>query len=126
MDEGFKKQLLENGADVETTINRFMGREDLYLNFLFKFQNDKNYESLAKHLETKQYEDAFNDAHTLKGVSANLGLNPIAEASSKMTELLRGKKTPNEINLTEVDSTKEHLGDLCTTFRNFLAMHEAD
>ncbi len=30
MDEGFKKQLLDNGANIETTVNRFM--EDYILN----------------------------------------------------------------------------------------------
>lgn len=121
MDEGFKKQLLENGADVETTIHRFMGNENLYLKFLMKFQNDRNYESLKQHLEEQKYEDAFNDAHTLKGVSANLGLDTICEASSKITELLRGKKTPEEIDLQQVNSAKEHLGELCATFRKILA-----
>ena len=99
MDEGFKKQLLDNGADIETTVNRFMGNEGLYLKFLMKFQDDRHYESLEKNLEEQKYEDAFNDAHTLKGVAANLGLDTISNASSKLTELLRGKKTPDEIDL---------------------------
>lgn len=124
MDERFKKQLLENGADIETTVKRFMGNEELYLKFIFKFQNDRNYESLEKHLEEQKYEDAFNDAHTLKGVSANLGLDTISEASSKITELLRGKKTADDIDLQQVNSVKEHLGDLCMAFRKILAENE--
>lgn len=49
MDEEFKKLLIENGADVETTIKRFMGNEGLYLKFLMKFPDDKNYESIQEH-----------------------------------------------------------------------------
>ena len=125
MDEGFKKQLLDNGADIETTVNRFMGNEGLYLKFLMKFQDDRHYESLEKNLEEQKYEDAFNDAHTLKGVAANLGLDTISNASSKLTELLRGKKTPDEIDLEQVESVKQHLGELCHIFRKLLAENKS-
>ena len=121
MNTGLKKQLLENGADVETTIDRFMGNEDFYLKFLMKLQDDRHYENLQAHLEAQKYEDAFNDAHSLKGVSANLGLNTICEASSKITELLRGKKTPEEIDLPQVNNAAKQLGELCVTFRRIIA-----
>ncbi len=125
MDEGFKKQLLDNGANIETTVNRFMGNEGLYLKFLMKFQDDRHYESLEKNLEEQKYEDAFNDAHTLKGVAANLGLDTISNASSKLTELLRGKKTPDEIDLEQVESVEQHLGELCHIFRKILAENKS-
>ena len=116
MDEEFKKLLIENGADVETTIKRFMGNEGLYVKFLMKFQDDKNYESIQEHVADGKYEDAFNDAHTLKGVSANLGLNPIYEGASKLVELLRGKQ-PEEIDVEEVNRVKDELGEKCSLFR---------
>ena len=34
MDENFRKQLEENGADVEGTLKRFMGNEALYMKFI--------------------------------------------------------------------------------------------
>ena len=119
MDEEFRKQLIENGADVETTIKRFMGNEGLYV----KFQDDKNYESIQEHIAAGQYGDAFNDAHTLKGVSANLGLNPIYEGASKLVELLRGKQ-PEEIDVEEVNRVKDELGEKCALFRKLLKEHE--
>ena len=39
MDAAFKAELEEMGMDVDTTVNRFMGNEGLYLKFLNKFQN---------------------------------------------------------------------------------------
>lgn len=123
MDEEFKKQLVANGADVETTINRFMGNEGLYVKFLMKFQDDKNYESIQEHIAAGQYGDAFNDAHTLKGVSANLGLNPIYEGASRLVELLRGKQ-PEEIDVEEVNRAKDELGEKCELFRKLLEEHK--
>jgi len=123
MDQEFRKQLIENGADVETTIKRFMGNEELYIKFLMKFQNDKNYANIQEHLAAKQYEAAFNDAHTLKGVSANLGLNSVYECVSKLVELLRGKQ-PEEIDVEEVNRVKDELGEKCSLFCKLLKEYE--
>ena len=87
MDEALKQRLAENGADVEGTLHRFMGNEALYL----KFKDDTNYRGLLNSLDGENYEEAFKYAHTLKGVSANLGLDPIGRPASALTELLRGK-----------------------------------
>ncbi|MFG6355722.1 MAG: Hpt domain-containing protein [Acetatifactor sp.] len=91
MDEALKQRLAENGADVEGTLHRFMGNEALYLKFLLKFKDDTNYRGLLNSLDGENYEEAFKYAHTLKGVSANLGLDPIGRPASALTELLRGK-----------------------------------
>ena len=101
MDANFKQQLAENGADVETTISRFMGNEAMYLKFLGKFLDDQNYKMLGENLEAKNYEEAFKCAHTLKGVTANLGLDPIQKAVSELVEEIRGKEA-GEINEARV------------------------
>ena len=40
MDEKFRKQMEENGADVNTTLKRFMGNEALYMKFIVKFLDE--------------------------------------------------------------------------------------
>ena len=102
MDADFRQKMEENGADVETTINRFMGNEAMYLKFLGKFLDDQNYKMLGENLEAKNYEEAFKCAHTLKGVTANLGLDPIQKAVSELVEEIRGKEA-GEINEARVD-----------------------
>lgn len=92
MEDSFKSLLKENGVDVEATIRRFMGNEAMYQKFLGKFIDDQNYNSLGKYLEVKDYEEAYKCAHTLKGVTANLGLIPIQQVVSELVEELRGKK----------------------------------
>lgn len=105
MSEVLKQKLKENGADVEGTLHRFMNNDALFLKFILKFKDDQNYALLKKHLDEKNYEEAFKAAHTLKGVSANLGLNPIFDRASAVTELLRGKEA-SEVDAEKVEEEK--------------------
>ena len=108
MDENFKKQLEENGADVDTTLKRFMGNEKIYLKFIKKFLDDKNFEAIENGLAQNNYEAAFAGAHSLKGVAGNLGLNPVYEAASEMSELLRNAKS-NGVDAEKVQEVKAKL-----------------
>jgi len=91
MDEKFRKQLEENGADVEATLKRFMGKDELYVKFLGKFPADKNYANLGTNLEAGAFQEAYECAHALKGVVGNLGLTPLFEKVSALVEELRNK-----------------------------------
>ena len=86
MDENFRRQLEEGGADVEGTLKRFMGNDGIYLKFLGKFPNDPNYANLGINMESANYEEAYKCAHALKGVVGNLGLTPIFENVSALVE----------------------------------------
>lgn len=108
MNEQLKQKLEENGADVDGTLHRFMGNGALFMKFLLKFKDDQNFVLLRNSLEQKDYEEAFKAAHTLKGVTANLGLTPICDSASKLTELLRGK-APSEVEADKVMQEKEAL-----------------
>lgn len=108
MDEVFKKQLEEGGADVDITLKRFMGNEAIYMKFILKFLDDKNYDVIMDCLEKKDYPGAFAGAHSLKGVSGNLGLNPVYEASSMITELLR-EKQDDEVDTEKLNEAKMQL-----------------
>ncbi len=91
MDEKFRRQLEESGADVETTLKRFVGNDAIYQKFLGKFPNDPNYANLGANIESGNYEEAYKCAHALKGVVGNLGLTPIFENVSTLVEELRNK-----------------------------------
>lgn len=62
--------------------------------FVGKFLDDGSYSELAGAMEAGQTEIAFRAAHTLKGVSANLGFEQLRSSASDLTELLRGKTGP--------------------------------
>lgn len=89
MEQKFKDELLAVGTDIQGTIARFMNKEDLYEKFLKKFLDDKSFKDLKANLENKDVEEAFKSAHTLKGVSANLGLESVHQAVAPLVEDLR-------------------------------------
>lgn len=93
MNESMKKELEEYGVDVKGVLNRFMNNEALFTKFILKFVDDKNFDSLKKAVLDKDYSEIEMYAHTLKGVSANLGIEPIYNISTKIVELVRSNNT---------------------------------
>lgn len=59
--------------------------------FLGKFLDDGSFSELTSAMAVGQTEAAFRAAHTLKGVSANLGFEQLRQSASALTEFLRGK-----------------------------------
>ena len=86
-------QLKEYGVDVDTGVARFVGKQDLYVKFLGKFLQDTSFKGLKESIEKEQYPEAFEYAHSMKGVCGNLSLSPITGQVSEMTEILRNKET---------------------------------
>jgi len=87
------EKLKEYGVDVDAAVARFVGKKDLYTKFLLKFLDDTSYNGLAESIENQKYPEAFEYAHSLKGVCGNLNLSPLTEQVTEMTEILRNKDT---------------------------------
>ena len=81
--------LQEAGVDTEGALNRFCGNAALYEKFLLKFPADENFAKIAPAIEAGDMEEALRAAHTLKGVSGNLGMQRLYEACSAMVALIR-------------------------------------
>lgn len=77
------------GVNLEETLERFIDNEDLYFRCLHKFKDDKNFDEMALAIENKDASMAFEAAHALKGVSANLGLTYLYEEIRVITEVFR-------------------------------------
>ncbi len=118
MDEKFRRQLEESGADVEATLKRFVGNDAIYQKFLGKFPNDPNYANLGANIESGNYEEAYKCAHALKGVVGNLGLTPIFENVSTLVEELRNKAN------ADVDAARaaEEWQQVKTEYEKFIAI----
>lgn len=89
MDNLVKESLENIGVNVEKTLARFMNKEEMFLRFLGKFLEEESFKKLELSVSEKNYDEAFKHAHTLKGVSANLGLGDVIENASMITEKLR-------------------------------------
>ena len=75
--------------DPKRTLARFMGNENLYLKFLKKFPDDPNMGRLAAALEADDWDGVESTAHALKGVTANLGLDPLCARYQALMDAVR-------------------------------------
>jgi Hpt domain. len=118
-------QLKEYGVDVDTGVARFVGKQDLYVKFLGKFLQDTSFEGMKNSIEQKQYLEAFEYAHSLKGVCGNLSLSPVTEQVSELTEILRNKETLSESEQQKVqellDAMTKSYGDVVQILKQHLA-----
>ncbi len=119
MNENLRKQLEDNGADVSGTLKRFMNNDAIYMKFIMKFLEDKNYDGVIENFEKADYGALFNSAHTLKGVTANLGLDPISSVAAQMSDLLRNKQ-PQEIDVEKLKELRKQLEEVYFRFINIL------
>ena len=76
------------GGNYDNIIARFRS-DDRIQKFIYKFLEDESFINMQKALECGKIEDAFRAAHTLKGVSENLGFDKLSKSSHLITEALR-------------------------------------
>ncbi len=84
------------GADYEGVIGRLLTEERL-MKFLRMLLKNNSFANLKDALEQQNYDNAFLEAHTLKGIALNLGLTRLASASDALTEALRPRQASEEI-----------------------------
>lgn len=80
------------GGDYTATIKRFVGNEKMYLRILNMLFANENLQNLQDSVEQEDWDGAFAAAHTLKGVTGNLGLQPLYAAVCAIVEPLRSKE----------------------------------
>lgn len=76
------------GVNYKIVLRR-LPRESMIEKYLHLFLEDKNFLCLTEAIADDDYEGAFKAAHTLKGISLNLELTPLAAAASDLSEYLR-------------------------------------
>lgn len=83
----------ELGGDFDDVLNRLM-KEERVIKYARMFPDaaGSDYEQLHAALKEERYEDAFRAVHNLKGVSLNLALTPLHQASHVLCEALRHGK----------------------------------
>ena len=91
-------------------IKRRLGNDALIAKLSLKFLSSKEYSEIGDAINNRDWEKAFLNAHTLKGVALNLGYNELAKAASALTELLRPRKldNPREAERLYLSITSEH------------------
>jgi HPt (histidine-containing phosphotransfer) domain-containing protein len=89
--------LAEYGTDIEDVKKRFVNDEEFYRECLDMFLRDDSIEKLKVAIDNRDTQEAFNAAHTIKGIVGNLGLTPLFDAISDLVEDLRSDKMGNAL-----------------------------
>ncbi|MBR3422454.1 MAG: Hpt domain-containing protein [Ruminococcus sp.] len=100
------EKLREYGANVDDGLTRCMGKEDFYLLLVGKVLEDKRIAALEAQLADKDLDSAFETAHALKGMYANLSLDPLTKPVSEITKLLRSRTDTDYSALIEETITQ--------------------
>lgn len=101
------------GCDVEGALERFVGDEELYRVCLNTVLSDKAFAGLGGALQAGDVQEAFDHAHTLKGVLANMGLTPMYDITVDLVEPLRAGNADNLLPVYErLMEAKEKLTDI--------------
>ena len=79
------------GANVEEALARCMNKEDFYIMLVNKALADNKLDKLEEQINADDFDSAFETAHALKGMYANLSLDPLTKPVVEITELLRNR-----------------------------------
>ena len=102
------------GANIDEAMPRCLNNETFYLRLVMKALENDNYDRLSSAVAAGDKKAAFEAAHAIKGMMGNLGLTPLYELSSEMTELLRaGKDADYADYLAGILRQRETLLALC-------------
>ena len=85
------EELKAYGADTDAGLQRCMNNESFYLRLVKMIPGDDNFRKLKEAIEGGNLDAAFEAAHALKGILANLALTPLLAPVSEITELLRAR-----------------------------------
>lgn len=86
------EMLQSYGVNTKEGLARCMNMQAFYFRMLGMGLKNDSFEKLGKFLEEGNLDEAFEQAHALKGVVGNLALTPIYNPLAEMTEMLRAKK----------------------------------
>ena len=100
--EGFSLTLQECYAGMKGSYEEARGRlmtDSMIERFLFRFLDDPTMANLRAAVAAGDIPVSFREAHTMKGVAANLAFTQLREAASQLTEQLRGQNAPADAAL---------------------------
>jgi len=78
-----------SGINMDEGLRRTGNHPALYLRFLKRFPEDPSFSALQNALLSGRIRDAFLCAHTLKGLTAQLGITALRDPTVELCELLR-------------------------------------
>lgn len=115
--EQLKKELIRLGVAYEDALKRFLEDETFYREMLIKFLSDEHMAQLEQYLAQNDIQNAFQTAHTLKGLCANFGFQNLLQPLIPLVDILRNNTLPADDTL--LSDLKEQYRFLCTTIEKY-------
>lgn len=97
MNEELYRALILCETDIEGSIKRFYGNEELYISLLESFLTEETMSRLNDAMEYSNWKKAFMEAHALKGLAGNLGFVPLFHSLGELILLLRADNDKDAI-----------------------------
>ncbi len=104
----FNELLAQIGVDAEATVARLGGMEELLKRFILKFPQDPTFSALAKAYDSRDMEALGCHVHTLKGLTANLGIEPLRQMCEEYLEGIRANLPMAELTAYQRRLTLEY------------------
>lgn len=77
MEQSIKQLMTENGIKVDSALEFMMGSEKMFFKYLYRFLDDPTFPTLFESLSQEKKEEARIAAHSLKSITATLGLEEL-------------------------------------------------
>ncbi|MDD2956334.1 MAG: Hpt domain-containing protein [Oscillospiraceae bacterium] len=108
------EKLRDWGCDTVGAVERMADDEEFYIECLQEVAQDPCFAQLRQTLQDGDVQGAFDAAHTLKGVLANVGLTPMYDKIVEIVEPLRAGRTDKDMpgKLAELERMKLRLADI--------------
>jgi HPt (histidine-containing phosphotransfer) domain-containing protein len=97
MTEKYLSYLRNADVDVEGVSNRFSGDMDFYEHLLNLFIHDDTMKNIEEDVRCEKWDEAFTEAHALKGLAGNLGFTALFQSISELVIIIRSGRL-NELS----------------------------
>lgn len=109
---------MENLMDVNNAMSRLGNNKKLYAMLLKKYDGNAMLEDLKSKLASGDTAAAQAQAHTIKGVAANLSLNDLRAKAEMIEQKLKGGETAATIDATEITASTASTVEAVKTWLN--------
>lgn len=91
MEASFRRALESMKVDIGETVGRLMNNEELYLKFVLRYADDKNFSNGRQCYIEQNYGEMERFFHAMKGVTATLGIFMVSSRAEKLVSAIRAK-----------------------------------
>lgn len=110
MTANLRAALSSYGIDYDDAMDRFGGNAELFFRLARKYLDGDNYARLVSAMEMHDFDEAYRQAHSLKGVAGNLSFTKLYNIAAEIASNLReGEYVTAESYLPDAEAAHERI-----------------